>query len=248
MSPVGRTTSGSDAIGAFSSTTFEYRAGGAPFETEFRTYATAVVFEQRFPAGAKGTANAGRHNESTLLSQFPSFALNQSAPPADGPQAYVQFAGRGVPTASGCQMGPWPPVPADRSARGCQSGGALDKVPARGNTLSGGWEAAGAIAIFDAHANATLVLSPHAAFTTTQARHLDDTLSFGPRGSIDSVPAGFTSGAIVQAGWGVGQTMRRWGLALMAKGGKDPDLWKEDYSLKYLGYTTDNVRSRTFSV
>ena len=30
----------------------------------------------------------------------------------------------------------------------------------------------------------------------------------------------------------------RAGIALMRKGGKDPDLWKTDYSMKYLGYTT----------
>jgi len=26
----------------------------------------------------------------------------------------------------------------------------------------------------------------------------------------------------------------------MKNGGKDPDLWKEDFSLRFLGYTTDN--------
>ena len=26
----------------------------------------------------------------------------------------------------------------------------------------------------------------------------------------------------------------------MAKHGKDPDTWKEDFSMKHLGYTTDN--------
>ena len=34
--------------------------------------------------------------------------------------------------------------------------------------------------------------------------------------------------------------MRKWGLALQRKGGKNPDLWKEDFSMRYLGYTTDN--------
>jgi hypothetical protein len=34
--------------------------------------------------------------------------------------------------------------------------------------------------------------------------------------------------------------MREWGLVLMRHGGKDPNLWQEDYSMKNLGYTTSN--------
>ena len=71
-------------------------------------------------------------------------------------------------------------------------------------------------------------------------------LSYGPRGSIESLPAGYTSGVIIQAGTGIRHTMRAWGLTLMKNGGKNPDLWKEDFSLRFLGYTTDNA-SRTFS-
>jgi hypothetical protein len=236
---------GCDAIGDFSSTTIAYTAGSVPFETEFRVYTTpvsAVVFEQRFPDGAQDTANNCSHSQATLLSAFPAFALDaEAAARPQGPQAYVQFAGRGVPTAGGCQMGPWPPNPRDMSAHSCQSGGSLDHVSPAANRLAGGWEAAGAIALFDGQANATLVLSPHAAFTTTQAVHTEEgVLAFGPRGSIESVPTGFTAGAIAVAGSGIGRTMRQWGLALMRKGGKDPNAWKADYSLKYLGYTTDN--------
>ena len=65
-------------------------------------------------------------------------------------------------------------------------------------------------------------------------------LSYGPRGSIESLPVGYTSGVIIKAGIGIRHTMRAWGLALMKNGGKDPDLWKEDFSLRFLGYTTDN--------
>jgi hypothetical protein len=240
-----RNTTGADAIGDFVSTVCAWRAGDVPFETEFRVYASAVVFEQRFPSGANGTAaNSGAHNESATLSAFPAFdlAAGTSDGAGGGPQAYVQFAGRGVPTSSGCQMGPWPPIPTDTSAHSCQSGGELDRRPATANVLSGGWEGVGAVAVFDGAADVTAVISPHAAFTTTQADHDKTTgaFSFGPRGSIESVPRGMLSGAIVVVGRGVGHTMRQWGLTLMKKGGKDPDLWKEDYSLKYLGYTTDN--------
>ena len=79
-------------------------------------------------------------------------------------------------------------------------------------------------------------------FSTTQTglSGPDDSqvLGFGPRGSLTSVPPGFGASTVAFAGRGVGATMRRWGLALMRKGGKDPDLWKTDFSMRYLGYTT----------
>ena len=88
------------------------------------------------------------------------------------------------------------------------------------------------------------MLSPSAGFTTTQTglSGPDDSqvLGFGPRGSLTAVPPGFGASTVAFAGRGVGATMRRWGLALMRKGGKDPDLWKTDFSMRYLGYTTDN--------
>ena len=77
--------------------------------------AGSVVFEQRFPRGAEGTALGGADlvgfASTKLLSSFPSFKLSAVAEaagrgaaasgPAAGPQAYVQFAGVGVPSAGG---------------------------------------------------------------------------------------------------------------------------------------------------
>ena len=117
-------------------------------------------------------------------------------------------------------------------------GGANDKLPPISNKLAGGWEKAGPIALFDGAAEATLVVSPYSGLTTTQSIQVGEVLSFGPRGSIKSLPPGFVAGTVVMLGQGIARTMRQWGLALMAKSGKDPNSWKEDYSMKYLGYTT----------
>lgn len=117
------------------------------------------------------------------------------------------------------------------------------------------FESTGAMAVYDAEGNVTAILSPFDSFSTTQSTYTppempplsrnagttrSGTLKFGPRGSLESVPAGFSSSMVLVAGEGVGATMRDWGLLLMRHGGKSPDLWKEDYSMKYLGYTTDN--------
>ena len=268
---------GEDGVGAFSSTTLKWRtAPGVAFETEFRVYGRssaslapgAVAFLQRFPDGAGGTAASCTHAESTVFSSFPAFQFDQPpatsrpGPSADAsklhaerfvgaPSAYVQFAGVGVPAGDpddeGCQMGPWPPN-ASIDAYSCQAGGALDSEwGAFPNQLDGGWQRSGALAISDDQANRTVVVSPFTDFTTTQQLQVGSVVAYGPRGSIRHVPPGFTSSVIVVPGRGIGRTMRRWGLALMAKHGKDPHMWKEDFSMKHLGYTTDNGASLSCS-
>ena len=121
-----KTHTGSDAWGAFTSTVMAWKAGPTPFETEFRVYTSmgAIVFEQRFPEGASGTAHGGPQAEATLLSTFPTFNTSTAADEGGGgagPQAYVHFAGDGVPTWTGCQMGPWPPS-GEKTASGCMAG------------------------------------------------------------------------------------------------------------------------------
>jgi hypothetical protein len=248
LKPAGnRSITGCDELGDFTSTVLAWKAGPADFETEFRRYGAggvsvggAVVFEQRFPVGADGTANVGAHAEATVMSSFPAFQLDHGA--AAGPAAYVSFAGlASTELCTGCKMGLWPPD-GKRTARRCQAGGHLDTTGQVDtiNQLASGWESAGALALFDGQANATLVLSPASAFTTTQSVQRAGVLSFGPRGAIENVPAGFSASVIAVAGEGIGRTMRQWGLALQRKGGKNPNLWQNDYSMQYLGYTTDN--------
>ena len=122
---IGTTThshTGCDTIGDFKATIQGWAAGGTPFETEFRVYAAvgAVIFEQRFPNGAEGTASPAVHPQTDVISSFPAFELSAAAQQGStGPAGYVQFAGLGVPTSHGCQMGPWPPT-GERSAHSCQ--------------------------------------------------------------------------------------------------------------------------------
>jgi hypothetical protein len=148
-----RSSTGCDAIGGFTSTTLQWNAGSTAYVTEFRTYPPppgdegggAVVFDQRFPRGASGTANSGPHAEATLLASFPAWQTNATADElqhsplaaaAGLPRAWVQFAGHGVPTnAPGCSMGSWPPDGAAEGAQRCQSGGSLDDVGGIRNIL-----------------------------------------------------------------------------------------------------------------
>jgi hypothetical protein len=38
----------------------------------------------------------------------------------------------------------------------------------------------------------------------------------------------------------VNEAMMGWGAHLLRRAGKPADVWKDDYSLNYLGYTTDS--------
>jgi hypothetical protein len=91
--------------------------------------------------------------------------------------------------------------------------------------MDAGWEAAGALAIFDNSGNFTTVMSPYNSYSTTQTQVVlagdrdghrsagmgeEAELAYGPRGSIMSYPAGFLSGTVLVAGTGIGRTMRSW--------------------------------------
>ena len=54
------------------------------------------------------------------------------------------------------------------------------------------------------------------------------------------LPAGHTAATVLHAGGGITSTMLSWGGTLLRRSGKRADAWKEDFSLSYLGYTTDN--------
>ena len=243
-------------------------AGSVQFRTEFRQYASAVAFLQIWPDGANGTSTSAALADSScdVIAHFPAFGVDAADSKWPfGKRGYANWDGQSVPnkhwmtslgstTAAVRGTGVWPPLV---GSDGHDSNPAnTSKQPS--SILTYGYEAAGALAIFDSKGQVTTVMSPFAAFDTTNIAYTPPVpahgdgdgdgdgdgrggvLSYGPRGSIESLPEAYTSGVIIQAGSGIRHTMRDWGLALMKKGGKNPDLWKEDFSLRFLGYTTDN--------
>jgi hypothetical protein len=68
---------------------------------------------------------------------------------------------------------------------------------------------------------------------------------FGIRGLVASLPVGFRSSTLLTLGTGgVNRGMQVWGTNMLRKTGKDPNIYQDDFSLHYLGYTTDNGTSR----
>jgi hypothetical protein len=59
-------------------------------------------------------------------------------------------------------------------------------------------------------------------------------------GSVAVVPAGFTLETVVVLSAGINKAMDKWGDVLLARSGKVRDAYKRDYSIQWLGYSTDN--------
>ncbi len=57
----------------------------------------------------------------------------------------------------------------------------------------------------------------------------------------ESVPAGFSMATLLHVNAeGFNAAMVSWGNQLLLRGGKAKGLWQADFSLRMLGYTTDN--------
>eukprot|EP00040_Diaphanoeca_grandis_P033743 m.207342 g.207342 ORF g.207342 m.207342 type:complete len:853 (+) comp32982_c0_seq1:157-2715(+) len=247
------TYNGGDATGQYNATRIQWMAGKTNFETHFRQYSTNIVFLQVYPEGAKNTSmipSTSNEQPDGIISHFPAFVAETTTPQ----RGFVNWANHGVPNADWMttvgantvkqkEIGEWPP-------QGAVVGKSRDNNnvnETQQTVLTVGWESVGALAIFDRAGDVTTVVSSFSSFDTTNIGYQPPSsaqgtgvLSYGPRSSIEEFPSGFTNGVIIQAGSGIRSTMRSWGLTLMKHANKNPDAWKDDFSMKYLGYTTDN--------
>ena len=94
LKPVGTAAkgSGSDTLGAFTSTTQKWTAGKTPYTTSARLYGDKfAIFEQRFPSGAEGTNITYSKGSNIVSSCFPSIDPQPSKGKRFG---YVWWGGR----------------------------------------------------------------------------------------------------------------------------------------------------------
>jgi hypothetical protein len=216
--------SGSDTLGTFERTSWLWSANvfpsGLAFETATRVYKTAVVFEQTWIGGA---VDSSAHDKENLISTFPSFgmpaadtaAAGSSAPP---PRGYLQYHGDMV--GSGYHIGKF-----DRNSDGIGSG------------VSG----TAPLCIFAQDMATSAVLSPYSNFMAVSQHYADHAISYGLMGNITQVPAGYKAEVVLVVGGGVTDAMFAWGDALLSTYGKQREAaWQKDFTLKRLGYSTDN--------
>ena len=211
------TGAGADASGAYVSTTLVWAAGA--FVTEFREYRDAgmIVFEQRFPKGARGTSlNASdpysaRDDVSTA---FPSFNSTFGAN-----IGHLAFSSDMTDTCGTHRTGPVGSLPT-------------------------GVTGFGPTCFFTRDLSSSAVLSSFSNFMAASngARSDHAQQAFGVQGSIAEIPPGYSLSFVLAASrnGGVNRALEEWGDRLLQRYGKTREMSYRDYSLNYLGYSTDN--------
>ena len=126
---------------------------------------------------------------------------------------------------------------------GSQHTGKLDSsIKEIYNNVDGGFP----LAIFDSKMENTLVISPQNTFmsghqTTWKPEGYDVPVwGSGFLGKVESIPAGYSMETVMVAGQNVSDTMNKWGMLLRERYGKTDDYRRNDFSINYLGYYTDN--------
>ncbi|XP_052789947.1 uncharacterized protein LOC128224213 isoform X2 [Mya arenaria] len=210
-------TSGTDKLGQWQSTSFDYvinDAGKTRFTAVIKTYPSlpVIIFQQVYTDGAKWTQ--GKTYED-LCGGFPGFQL-------EGPPGLLGFLSFG----------------------GLMFGDTSKKIGLWSNAtyrLNDGITG-GPLALFDSDGR-TLVLSPFNNFMSASFLHdagIGGNYYGGIMGGVSSVPMGYTQEFILYYDTGINKAFEGWGKLMRTFYGKDPARQQEDMTIKYLGYYTDN--------
>lgn len=203
--------SGTDAFGAWQSTSWFWMADDLPLTTRIKTYPTTpgivsnlIVFEQEFPKCASGTS---LHDHNKPLSAFPAF-WTKAGRGMFGKLGYLTFHG----------------------------GMSAEILTGMYNPAFGGSESS-QIALIDKELN-TVILSPLDQFMVHVMSGEDDRLDAGVGGEFDPLPEGYLIRTILYASQGVKKTFMDWGSLLLQWHGKHPTSTEHDVFTSSLGYST----------
>jgi hypothetical protein len=210
--------SGDSPLGPFTGTQLSFGGGlvvARAKHVALPSGAAAVLCELTFPRGLNASRGGNREND--LAAGWPVFA----PPAADAPaRGFLTWAGGMLPP----RVGVWNATP-----------GPLYGIQG------------GPVIVFNA-SRATLVTSAAANFLVggscggAAAPTWAGAGAFGAGlfASLDAVPAGAVHTTLLVAGAGVRATMRAWGDALLALGGKARTALGRDVGTSHLSYWTDN--------
>ena len=176
-----------------------------------------IVFEQSFPAGVQGTTRdpedpySARDDVSTA---FP--ALNSTA--ASTAAGFLAFTG-------------------DMTGSNAKHGrGGIGVLPS-------GVSGFGPSCIFTEDLSQSVVISSFSQFmAASNGKRGGGAMAYGAQGSITDFPPGYSLSFVIVASsaGGVNTAFEEWGDKLLATYGKSREDTYNDYSLNYLGYSTDN--------
>eukprot|EP00054_Salpingoeca_dolichothecata_P012674 m.70327 g.70327 ORF g.70327 m.70327 type:complete len:763 (+) comp20068_c0_seq1:336-2624(+) len=210
---VSAASTGRDILGTFTSTAIVFESStGLRFNAGVRVYENAAIFEQNFPAGANDTSLGETQSvKDQVISSFPSIVAE------DGPsRGFVQWSGD--MTGSNPVYGKWDSK----------------------TSLPSGIEGTGPLCVFTEDLNTSVVISSFSNFMAHSMHFTNQTAMFGAMGAIKEIPANYYLQTIFSLSSGVNKGMKEWGDKLLAYYGKERKGIENDFTLSYIGYSTDN--------
>ncbi|ESO98846.1 hypothetical protein LOTGIDRAFT_231210 [Lottia gigantea] len=213
---------GSDEIGRWSSTNFNYQAGNVNIITYIKTYhypkLPLIIFGQKYVNGAHNTSSG---DAEATISSFPGFTLDDSIPQNLGCLSY-----------GGYMFG--------ETAR------KIGRYDSSGKSINFGVEG-GPYAVYDNSGNA-VVFSPANRFMSTSVWHesaseTNGALHWGTMGLVDEVPEDYQMETVVYySDQGINKAFDGWGEYLRYRHGRHDSYVLSDLTVNYLGFWTDRVR------
>ena len=188
---------------------------------QFTTYTVvfqnvpAVIFGQQWDNGGNKTSTG---NNDDVISRWPSFKIEDIG------------IDRGYATWGGGQIG--------RTPVGIFSPSLKDIY----SSMDGGLP----LVVFDSTLENTVVISPQNTFMSAHQQvwkpdgYDVPVFATGILGTVENIPAGYSMETLLVAGQNITQTMDKWGKLLKQRYKKDEKYLKDDFSINYLGYYTDN--------
>ena len=215
-------SSGSDAIGSYTSITFTYTTPTSPsphtWQTSIREYpltstSYALIFSQSWLTSASNTSTG---DKASILSSFPTFQPPPST--TSTPLGFLHYAGE---FAYQTQLGRWSTTPPRPKLTSGLSGGPLLTFD-----HSGQWAA---------------MVAASSEFMSTSIVDRGSEVGWGVIGSMLSVPAGYTMETMVYVdGGGINSCIEHWGDVMLRVYGKQRSTMWSEVSSTHLGFATDN--------
>ncbi|ETN98481.1 hypothetical protein RFI_39015, partial [Reticulomyxa filosa] len=110
--------------------------------------------------------------------------------------------------------------------------------------LIGGLDNSGVIALFTEDLSTSMVISPLDNFMAFNLKKNNSTgdVEYGIMGNVSEVPEDFSISFVVSVfNGGINRAMRQWGSFMLQYYNRDlENSWDRDFTLQYLGYSTDN--------
>eukprot|EP01084_Bolivina_argentea_P230907 389540_1 len=215
---------GTDIFGNYTQLTMSYIDTKHPtyaFNTIYKQYSNIIIFSQYYPNGAKQTYT---NNINSVISSFPSFKIMNATSNNLG---FINWGG-GQSGSKATQYGEW----------------TNDLLKSK--SLQGGIENSGVLVLYNEILTECMAISPlKYSMTSNQEIIVENNekyIQWGIQGNVTVVDPGFEISYIMSlTNGGINKCMTNWGDLILKYFNKTRgNAHKTDFTLNYLGYSTDH--------